>query len=383
MAGRAAFVRAAAGLLVLLGLWFAYAHGGRFLAPVSGPGVSVTGTIEARQVDVSAKITGRIVALLVGEGDRVREGQVLARLDEAELAAEAGRQEAALRSAEASLRDLLAGARPEEIEEARATVARAQAQLDDLGAGSRVQEIEEARAAARSAEATWTMTERDLRRAEELYRRELIAAQEVDRARQAHEVAAAQERTARERLALLLEGARPHQLDAARAQLKAARDRLALLQAGPRPHQVEAARAQVDQARSALGLARSRLEEATVRSLVDGIVLRKNREAGETVNAGVPIVTLMDPADVWLRAYVPEDEVGRVRLGDRARITVDAYAERAFAGRVTEIASEAEFTPRNVQTKKERVNLVFRIRIQVDNPDGALKPGMPADARVD
>jgi len=111
-------------------------------------------------------------------------------------------------------------------------------------------------------------------------------------------------------------------------------------------------------------------------------VLRKNLEAGETANPGVPILTLVNPKDVWLRAYVPETEVGRLRIGDTAALRVDAFPNRVFTGRLIEIGSEAEFTPRNVQTKKERVTLVFRIKIQIDNPDGLLKPGLPADADV-
>ena len=379
---RSRLAKGGLGLLILLVLGLAYAYGGRLLGGSPNPAVSVTGTIEATQVDVSAKLAGRIRRLHVKEGDRVAEGQLLAELEDEELRAEMGRQEAGLRTAEATLRDLRAGARREEIDEARANVARAQAQLDDLVAGSRAQEIEEARAAVRSAEATRAWTERDLQRATELFRKELIAAQEVDRARQAYEVAVAQEKTARERLALTLEGTRPQQVEAARAQLKAAQDRLALLLAGPRPDQVAAARAQVEQARSALALARSRLKEMTLTAPVAGVVLRKNLEAGETASPGVPILTLMDPKDVWVRAYIPEEEVGRIKIGDRARVTVDAYAGRVFAGRISEIASEAEFTPKNVQTKKERVNLVFRIRIAVDNPEGILKPGMPADADV-
>ena len=379
---RSRLAKGGLGLLILLVLGLAYAYGGRLLGGSPNPAVSVTGTIEATQVDVSAKLAGRIRRLHVKEGDRVAEGQLLAELEDEELRAEMGRQEAGLRAAEATLRDLRAGARREEIDEARANVARAQAQLDDLVAGSRAQEIEEARAAVRSAEATRAWTERDLQRAAELFRKDLIAAQEVDRARQAYEVAVAQEKTARERLALTLEGTRRQQVEAARAQLKAAQDRLALLLAGPRPDQVAAARAQVEQARSALALARSRLKEMTLTAPVAGVVLRKNLEAGETASPGVPILTLMDPTDVWVRAYIPEEEVGRIKIGDRARVTVDAYAGRVFAGRISEIASEAEFTPKNVQTKKERVNLVFRIRIAVDNPDGILKPGMPADADV-
>ena len=330
MAMRSRWTKGVAGLALLVALSVAAAWGGRHLGGGAPKAVAVTGTIEATQVDVSVKITGRILVRLVKEGDRVTRGQVLVRLEDSELAADVRRQDAALRSAQATLRDLEKGARPQEIEDARAAVS--------------------------SAEATRTMTEREYQRSDQLYTKNLIAAQDVDRARQAFEVAKSQERSARERLALLLAGSRPDQIDAARWQ--------------------------VTQAESALAQAQSRLREARVVSPIDGVVLRKNLEAGETANPGVPILTLVNPKDVWLRAYVPETEVGRLRIGDTAALRVDAFPNRVFTGRLIEIGSEAEFTPRNVQTKKERVTLVFRIKIQIDNPDGLLKPGLPADADV-
>lgn len=328
---RSRWTKGAGGLVLLVALSVAAAWGGRHLGGGASKAVAVTGTIEATQVDVSVKITGRILERLVKEGDRVTRGQVLVRLDDSELAADVRRQDAALRSAQATLRDLEKGARPQEVEDARAAVS--------------------------SAEATRTMTEREYQRSDQLYAKNLIAAQDVDRARQAYEVAKAQERSARERLALLLAGSRPDQIDAARWQ--------------------------VTQAESGLSQAQSRLREARVVSPIDGVVLRKNLEAGETANPGVPILTLVNPKDVWLRAYVPETEVGRLKIGDTAALRVDAFPKRVFTGRLVEIGSEAEFTPRNVQTKKERVTLVFRIKIQIDNPDGLLKPGLPADADVE
>jgi len=327
---RSRWTKGVAGLALLVALFVAAAWGARHLGGGASKPVAVTGTIEATQVDVSVKITGRILKRLVKEGDRVTRGQVLVRLEDSELAADVRRQDAALRSAQATLRDLEKGARPQEIEDARAAVS--------------------------SAEATRTMTEREYQRSDQLYTKNLIAAQDVDRTRQAYEVAKAQERSARERLALLLAGSRPDQIDAARWQ--------------------------VTQAESALAQAQSRLREARVVSPIDGVVLRKNLEAGETANPGVPILTLVNPKDVWLRAYVPETEVGRLKIGDTAALRVDAFPNRVFTGRLIEIGSEAEFTPRNVQTKKERVTLVFRIKIQIDNPDGLLKPGLPADADV-
>jgi len=317
-------------LLAVAALSVAAAWAGRHLGAGTPAPVSVTGTIEATQVDVSVKITGRILERLVKEGDMVSRGQLLVRLDDSELAADVRRQDAALRSAQATLRDLEKGARPQEIEDARAAVA--------------------------STEATRTMTEREYQRTVQLFGQNLIAAQDVDRARQAYEVAQAQERSARQKLGLVLEGSRPDQIDAARWQ--------------------------VTQAESALTQAQSRLREARIVSPIDGVVLRKNLEAGETANPGVPILTLVNPKDVWLRAYVPETEVGRLKVGDTATLSVDAFPNRVFTGRLIEIGSEAEYTPRNVQTKKERVNLVFRIKIQIDNPEGILKPGLPADADV-
>jgi HlyD family secretion protein len=374
--------RASVLLLVVLGAGAAAFYWTRFLNAPPASSIKVTGSIEATQVEVSAKIAGRITALLVGEGDRVTAGQLLVRLDDEELAAELRRNEAAVKNAEAQHRDLLAGARKEEIEEARAAVERAQAQLDDLIAGSRREEIEQARQNLRGAEATRELAEKDHRRTQELFSKDLVAAQEVDRAKQAYDVAASQERAARENLDLLLAGPRPHQVEAARAQLKAAKDHLDLLIAGPRPHQVEAARSQVAQARAALALAGSRLKEMTIASTISGVVLRKNLEPGEVANPGVPILTLMDPKDLWVRAYVPEIEIAKIKVGQAARVTVDAFKDRTFEGKITEIASEAEFTPKNVQTQKERVNLVFRIKIAVDSAGGALKPGMPADAEI-
>jgi HlyD family secretion protein len=292
--------------------------------------LAVTGTIEATQVDVSPKVTGRIVERAVREGQPVERGQLLVRLDAAEFSAEVRRAEAALRTAEAQLADLLAGPRAQEIEQARANL--------------------------RNAGATREWTERELVRVRELYRRDLVAAQEVDRAQQAYDVAVANE--------------------------AAARERLSLVEAGPRPHEVAAARARVAEAREALAVARTRLAEAQLVSPITGVVLHKNAEVGETVNPGVSILTLMDPGDMWVRVYVPETDIGRVRVGQAANVTVDSYPGRVFAGEVSEIASEAEFTPRNVQTRKERVNLVFRVKVAVRDTGGVLKPGMPADAEL-
>ena len=260
--------------------------------------LSLSGTIEGTQVDVSARIGARIAELPVREGQVVQRGAIIVRLADEELVAEVRRAEGALVAAQAQLRDVVAGARREEIQEAEARAARAESQLADLLAGARRQEIEQARAALQNAEATRIWAERDYRRASDLFDKQLVAAQEVDRTRQAYEVAVANETGARERLDLLAVGPREHEVAAARAEARAARERVALLRAGPRPDAVAALRAQVTQAEAAITLARTRLAEATIAAPLDGVVLRKNMELGETANPGVPIVTLLDPRDL-------------------------------------------------------------------------------------
>ncbi|MBI1846323.1 MAG: efflux RND transporter periplasmic adaptor subunit [Candidatus Rokubacteria bacterium] len=344
--------------------------------------LAVTGTIEARQVGVSPKITGRIVELAVREGQPVERGQLIARLDPAELQADLRRAQAAVGTAEARRRDLEAGSRAEEIREAQAQLDRAQADLENLRAGSRAQEIEQARASLRDATVKREWTDREFTRTRELFAKDLVAAQEVDRARQGYESAVAAETAAREKLSLVEAGARQYEVEAARAAVRAAEQRLALLKAGSRPEAIAAARAQVAEARAAAALAQSRLDETRLVSPLTGVVLRKNAEAGETLTPGVSIVTLLDTTDLWLRAYVSETDIGRVKVGQPATISVDAFPGRKFFATVSEVSSEAEFTPKNVQTKKERVNLVFRVKLAVKDTDGLLKPGMPADAEI-
>jgi HlyD family secretion protein len=158
--------------------------------------------------------------------------------------------------------------------------------------------------------------------------------------------------------------------------------RLKLLKAGPRPDAVRQARARLDASSAGLSLAETRLGQATLTAPMSGLVLAKHAEPGEMLAPGAPVVTIARMDEVWLRGYIPEADVGRVVIGQRARVTADAWPGRALEGRVSFISSEAEFTPKNVQTEKERVKLVYRIKITLPNPKGELKPGMPVDAII-
>jgi membrane fusion protein YbhG len=344
--------------------------------------VRVAGNIEVTRVDVAFRVPGRLVERRVDEGMSVAEGEPVARLDASDLEREVGMRQAELQVAEAALRELTAGSRPQEIARARAEVDRAQARLSELEAGSRPQEIETAKAALASAEAEAARLAKDYARYEELFRREIVARQAFDAAKAAHEVSRARAKEAAEALRLAEEGPRREQIAQARAALAAARETWSLLVEGPRREAIDQARGRARQAREGLELARTRLSYAAVASPLAGVVLSKNVEPGDYLAAGAPVVTVGDLHDVWLRGYVEETDLGRVKLGQPAVVTTDTFPGKRYAGRVSFIASEAEFTPKTVQTRKERVKLVYRVKIDVPNPERELLPGMPAEGII-
>jgi HlyD family secretion protein len=364
-------------LLLVAGAWFLRFRGGD-----RAEGIRLSGNIEATTVEVSFRMPGRIAVRAVDEGMAVAEGQLVARLDNADLLDEVRLREAELSAADAALRELTAGARRQEVARADAEVRRAKAQLSDLLAGARPQEIESARAAVERARADAEKARKDHERTEALLARQLISASENDAARAASQVSAARRKEAEEALALALAGPRKDQVEVARAALAEAEENLSLVKEGARREAIDQARARRRQAAEGLALAKTRLSYSTAVSPIAGTVLSRNAEPGEYVAAGTPVVTIADLRDVWLRAYIPETDLGKVRLGQDASITTDSHPGRRYAGTVAFIAPESEFTPKSVQTQKERVKLVYRIKVTVANPAAELKPGMPADVRI-
>jgi HlyD family secretion protein len=297
----------------------------------NSPGtLKVSGNMEVTTVAVSFKVPGRVRERLVDEGELVKAGQPVARLDSADLA-----HEAAIRRAEA------------------ATV---RAALKELEAGSRKEEISRAEAALAALEAEAKRSADDFLRQKELYARQVIPKQKFDAA-----------------LAVR---------DAAQAQARQAGETLALARKGPRQEQIDQGRSRLKEAEAALALAEERLGYALLTAPSAGLVIAKNIEPGEQVAVGTPVVTIGDITSPWLRAYIPETELGRVKVGQKARITTDTWPGKTYEGLVSFISPEAEFTPKNVQTEKERVKLVYRIKITIPNPAMELKPGMPADAEI-
>ena len=344
--------------------------------------IRVSGNIEVTDAELSFKIPGRVETRLVDEGQTVTKGQTMALLDSRELSQEVSRNKAEVEAARAALSKLEAGSRPQEIAEARAAASQAQARLQELENGSRPQEIAAAQAAYQSARVDAKRLADDLGRYDGLYKKQLVSTQQYEAARTASEMADARARQAKEQLDLLKEGPRKEVIDQARDAYAQAEQRYTLAKIGPRKEDIDQARARLGQARESLALAETRLGYATLISPLSGMVLSKSIEPGEYVSPGTPIVTVADLVNVWVRGYVNETDLGRVKLGQAVRVTADTYPGKVYDGRISFISSQAEFTPKSVQTEKVRVKLVYRIKVDIKNPNMELKPGMPVDAEI-
>jgi len=285
-----------------------------------------SGTIECTEVDLAPQVSGRIVNLAPQEGDRVKSGDVVARLDPADYLLKQAEAEAAVKVAKAQLDLLLAGSRQEDIERA-------------------YEQVREARASFISADA-------DLRRVSAVYQSGTATRKQMDDA------------SAR--------------ADMAAAGLAAAEQQLMKLEKGSREEEIELARAQVAQSEAKLALAQKAVADCAVTSSVSGVVTTRIHEDGEYVPVGAPMLTVSRLDEVWLSVYIPETKIGDVRLGQRAWVKIDGRSD-LFEGKVTYVSPTAEFTPRNVQTPDERAKLVYRVKITLDNKDGIFKPGLPAD----
>jgi HlyD family secretion protein len=292
--------------------------------------IRVSGNIEITEVEASFKIPGRVIERPVAEGQLINTGQLVARLDDKDLKVEADQRRAQMASARAVLAELKDGSRPEEVAQAEAALERTKAE----GSRARI----------------------EYERQKRLYDREVISTREFDQAKTAFE--------------------------AAEARTREAKEFFTLVRKGPRQEKIDQARANLEQARQALELAQIRLNYATLLSPLSGTVLSENIQPGEFVSPGTPIVSLGDISRVYLRAYINETDLGRLKLGQQVKITTDTYPGKTYEGRISFIAPQAEFTPKNIQTQKERVKLVYRIKVEVPNPGLELKPGMPADGEI-
>jgi HlyD family secretion protein len=215
-----------------------------------------------------------------------------------------------------------------------------------------------------------------------LVEKDEVSRQQYDAVRTTYETAVARQKEAEEEFKLVKEGPRKEQIEQARAAMIQAKEHFRLMHNGSRKEDIDQARARLALSKAALAEAETRLSYTTVNSPLAGVVLSKNVEPGEYVSPGTPIVTVADLDNIWVRAYVNETDLGRVRLGQRAKVTTDSYPRKVYDGRLAFISSQAEFTPKTVQTEKERVKLVYRVKVDIINQNMELKPGMPADVLI-
>jgi HlyD family secretion protein len=329
----------------------------------------------------------------VDEGATVKKDMVLARLDRDQLLRQRDAQQAALASADAQLaqagtslewqRQTLAA----DLDQRRADIGSSDARLLELKNGSRPQEILEAKAAVDAAQSEVDRASKDWDRAQVLHKDDDISTSQFDDFRNKFQSAQAALKQAKEREALVQAGPRVEVIEAAAAQAQHSRASLKMGQANElelkrRQQEVPLRRAEVDKARAQLALIDSQINDTVLISPIDGVVLVKSADPGEVLAPGTAVMTIGDIDHPWLRGYLGERELGKVKLGAKARITTDSFPGKSYWGHVSFIASEAEFTPKQIQTKEERVKLVYRIKIDVDNPQHELKLNMPADAEI-
>jgi HlyD family secretion protein len=303
----------------------------------------VSGHIEATEVQVAAEVGGRLVELRVDEGDRVKQGEVIARLDTRDTELQIARARAERAAADAQLRLLQAGSRGEDVRQAEA-------------------QVQAAETDAAAAQAELKAAEADLERFESLLRANAGSAKQRDDAQARADVARQRVRGAAERA-------------------NAAREALGRLRAGARPQEIDAARARVAAVDAQLAVLEKSVKDAEVVSPVDGIVTTKLADQGELIGPRTPLVVVTDLDHAWANLFVPEPMVPRIKIGQSATVFTDAGGP-GIGGTVTFISPKAEFTPRNVQTADERSKLVYRIKVSVDNSQGVLKQGMPVDAEL-
>ena len=355
--------------------------------------IVVSGNIELTEVNIAFKTAGRLIERDVDEGDAVKNGQVVARLDRDQLLAEREREAAGLSSADSQMAQAVTSLEWQkanlaaDIEQKKADLASNGARLAELKNGARPQEKLDAKAAVDAAQSELERAKRDWDRAQTLYKNDDISTAQYDQYRNRWESATAALNSARERQSLVLAGPRDEVIHAQEGQVERTRAALKMaevnaLEMKRREQELNTRRSEIGRSKASIALIDSQLADTIAVSPVDGVVLVKAADVGEVLAPGTTVVTVGDIDHPWLRGYINETDLGKVKLGSKARVTTDSYPGKVYWGRVTFISSEAEFTPKQIQTEQERVKLVYRIKIEVENPRRELKSNMPADAAI-
>jgi len=319
--------------------------------------LTASGTLEARNITVGSKVGGRITQVLVAEGDRVQKDQLLVTFDDAELYAALLQARGRLAQAQATLAKMERGNRPEEIAEARSQGA------------SREHAVAEAMAAAERAKADAANAETEFRRYQRLAQEGVVSREQRDAAENRYKMAMAAANSAE------------HAITVARSQAQAAKAQTNLVERGFRSEDIAAARADLQRAEGELKLAEARYAEREVRSPANAIVEVLDLRPGDLLPANSPVAKLLEADQLYVIVFVPQGEIGRVKIGQTAQVIVDAFPNETFKGTVEQIRQQAEFLPRNVQTREEREHQVIGVKLRVENQGSRLRAGVNADVR--
>jgi len=327
-----------------------------------------SGTVEARNIRVGSKIAGRIDQVLVREGDRVKPGQVLVTFDDKEL-------QASLQQSRAAAEKAQRGYRPEEIAEARAAAAQAKAEYEQRRNGYRKEDIAAALADLDRAKADENRTHLDFQRYDALAKKDLVSKQQRDTAEAAWRIAVATAENAQHKLDQLQHGYRAEEIAAAEARYRQAQATLEKLEHGNRREDVEAAKA-------ALSYDEARFRERQVIAPTAATIEVLDVRPGDLVAPNTPVATLLEQNQIYIRIYIPETEIGHVKIGQKAEVRVDSFPNKVFDGEVEQINQQAEFLPRNVQTREERVHQVFGVKVRISDSSDQVRAGMAADVKL-
>lgn len=361
--------------------------------PVPSTAIKISGNIEMTQVDIAFKVPGKLIERTVDEGQDVKKGMLIARLDPEQATRQHERDQAAVASAKAQWQQTLTAVSLQketmaaDLQMKQAELKQAESRLAELQAGWRKQEVDEARAALEQAVSEEQRATRDWNRAETLHKTDDISTSQYDQFQRNYRTAVAAAKSARDHLSMIEEGTRKEQIDQARDLVDRAKAAVRMSQTNQlelqrKLQQVQTSEAELGRSQAQAQYAASQLSDTSAFSPVDGTVLTKAAEAGQVLAAGTTVVTIGDTDHPWLRGYINEPDLGHVKLGARVKVTTDSFQGKVYWGKITFISSEAEYTPKQIQTQEERVKLVYRIKIEIPNPQHELKSNMPVDAEI-
>ncbi|PQO29715.1 HlyD family efflux transporter periplasmic adaptor subunit [Bremerella cremea] len=346
------------------------------------PPNSVSGFLEADEIRVGSRVGGRVKEVRVEEGEAVSAGQLLVELEPYDLLEREKEAVATLAQREADYLRMKSGFRAEEIAQAEAKFNQAKAYYDKLKAGPRKQEIEAARGRLQVAQAELLLARQNFTRRTQLYEKNSIPKEEFDAANEQLESAQAQSLVRQQELGLLEEGTREEEIREAEGQVAEAKAAWELVRNGYRSEDIDQAKAARDAAQAAVDVVREQTKELRIVSPVNGFIEALDLQPGDLVSAGAPVLSVLDKEDLWVRCYVPQNR-SAIEVGDKLWVTVDGLGGERFLGVVVFVARQAEFTPSNVQTPEERSKLVFRIKVELNEKVGRLRPGMTTDVSLD